>query len=615
MDIYEISGFKTGIDRSGVNFLEPADAFENINNGYVYRQELKSRLGFTQFGDRVDDESRILGIFENVLPDGTRELLVASSDYLYTYNEGTNEFDQIPFAGAAGVFGITDKAAYISGTTYLTSTGSQRFVFTGLGMSDIFFYDGTDVKSFTDGADNPDYQAPALGPLTRATRVMWFGERLNFFVPVINGVTYNQGVLFSGIRDGTGNGDKFNAVGSGLLQADTYQNMKGALILGDVVIMNFQRSNWVLEKTRDAFNPYFIRQVPSVLGTDAGFSAVQWSYEVKSAGITGLITTDGRQSLKFDNKIPFYTRDNIEADNFDLIYGGFDREIEQFLFSYRDEQSQLASETQDMVLVYNYVEESWSVNTQRFSVYGQTDVGQLLTMSQIDETIKPSWERMDTTEETMNKIGLNSNTQKTLAGDDLGFVYQINQGFDDYFVALTNITEASSAVVTVSASAFQIGDRVIFENVEGMTEINDLIGTVTARTDTSLTVDINSTDFTTYTTAGTVSKTIDFQADMTVFNPYRSNGFRVYVSHLEILVNKEGGDVYLDIGEDDEGFNFKTVLIQPSVTSEKPRQWITATVNDEANFMNFRFRRESAVTQTIIPAFRIHCERGGLTSG
>ena len=290
MEVFEITGYKSGIERSGVNFLDPADSFETLKNGFIYRQELKSRKGFSQFSkDRLEGNLRVMGIFENVLPDSTTELLVIDKNFLYSYNETTDVFDKIPTAGSLGgahTFGITNNEDYVSGTTYLDKAGGQRFVFTSKGMSKIYFYNGTDVRDFTNAADNADYQAPAAGALTKATNVIWFGERLNFFVPVIGGVTLNQTVLYSGIRDAAGNGDKFNTVGSGSLDADTYELMKGALILGDIVVMNFSRSTWTLEKTRDAFNPYFIRKVPSVLGTDATFSSVSWNYEIKSAGKT-----------------------------------------------------------------------------------------------------------------------------------------------------------------------------------------------------------------------------------------------------------------------------------------------------------------------------------------
>ncbi len=629
MDVYEIisksqnSGFVTGIDRSGVNFLDPADAFEILRNGFVYRQELQSRLGFTQFADRLTDGSRVMGIFQNVNPaDSTTTTLVCSKEFLYEYDPGTNSFVQIPMAGSApvGGFGITNNEDYVSGTTYPAPDNSQRFVFCSRGMDDVYYYDGTNVKVFNLLADNPNYTNPIGGVFSKATYVAWFGERINFFMPVVNAIPYPQGILYSGIRDLAGNGDKFNVPGSGQINADTYEIMRGINVISDHMILNFQRSPWTLRKTRDAFNPYFLQKIPAVLGTDASFSAVAWNDEVKSVGKTGFVTTDGRQSLRFDNKIPFFSADDIDQEQFDLTYGGFDRINAQFLFAYRDEESLLTDVTQDSVVVYNYEEKTWSINDQRFSVFGQSDAGITLVMNDIDETYPnapASWARMDTTEETMNKIGITAASQKTLAGDNYGFVYQINQDFDDYFSAITDITQASSAVVSFAATPFQIGDKVTFENVESMTEINGLVGTVTAATLTSATVDINTLNFTLYNPApptGYISKVIEFEAELSPFNPYRAEGRKCYISHVEVLLNTHAGSVYVDVYEDEEEAPFKTVLLAPSSDTTRAREWITFTVDQESNFLTFVYRRESSSSQTIITSIRIHCSKGAFTS-
>ncbi len=80
-------------------------------------------------------------------------------------------------------------------------------------------------------------------------------------------------------------------------------------------------------------------------------------------------------------------------------------------------------------------------------------------------------------------------------------------------VNITGITKAASAVITVSSvSGFSIGDRVIIQGVTGMTEINDKHGTITAITTTpsiTITVDIDSSAYTTYVSGGTVTHVVD----------------------------------------------------------------------------------------------------------
>ena len=70
--------------------------------------------------------------------------------------------------------------------------------------------------------------------------------------------------------------------------------------------------------------------------------------------------------------------------------------------------------------------------------------------------------------------------------------------------SITAISKAASAVVTVGSHTFAIGDSVAFSGVVGMTQINGLRALVTATSGTTITVAINSTAFTTYTSGGTV---------------------------------------------------------------------------------------------------------------
>lgn len=70
---------------------------------------------------------------------------------------------------------------------------------------------------------------------------------------------------------------------------------------------------------------------------------------------------------------------------------------------------------------------------------------------------------------------------------------------------ITGITQASQAVITVGSHAFLVGESVVITGVAGMTQINGLRALITAITGTTITVAINSTAFSTYTSGGTVN--------------------------------------------------------------------------------------------------------------
>lgn len=68
--------------------------------------------------------------------------------------------------------------------------------------------------------------------------------------------------------------------------------------------------------------------------------------------------------------------------------------------------------------------------------------------------------------------------------------------------AITGITQAAAAVVNVAGHTFVVNDSVQFSSVVGMTQINGLRGVVVSFTTNTITVNINTTGFSTYTSGG-----------------------------------------------------------------------------------------------------------------
>ena len=77
--------------------------------------------------------------------------------------------------------------------------------------------------------------------------------------------------------------------------------------------------------------------------------------------------------------------------------------------------------------------------------------------------------------------------------------------FTNLSKAITGISKASSAVITLGTHTYNVGDSVQVSGVGGMTQINGLRAFITAKDATSITVAINSTAFSTYTSGGNVN--------------------------------------------------------------------------------------------------------------
>jgi uncharacterized protein (TIGR02217 family) len=78
--------------------------------------------------------------------------------------------------------------------------------------------------------------------------------------------------------------------------------------------------------------------------------------------------------------------------------------------------------------------------------------------------------------------------------------------FVNHSKSINNISQAASAVVDVGAAhGFTTNMSVFFAGVVGMTQINGLRGTITSVGASTITVNINSTAFTAYSSGGTAS--------------------------------------------------------------------------------------------------------------
>ncbi len=77
---------------------------------------------------------------------------------------------------------------------------------------------------------------------------------------------------------------------------------------------------------------------------------------------------------------------------------------------------------------------------------------------------------------------------------------------DNRSISITNITQASQAVVTASNHQLEAGNYVSFSAVGGMTEVNgNIYEVVSVANSSTFTINVNSTGFTAYSTGGTAS--------------------------------------------------------------------------------------------------------------
>lgn len=278
--------------------------------------------------------------------------------------------------------------------------------------------------------------------------------------------------------------------------------------------------NWITSDQKDAI---ILRRGVALLGqTDNGVGKV--------TGLNVLTRFDGEQVPIFTagRKIRYYnaTTDNTAEAGSDAIpaaASGIDNMIAPYQnlagsFGYITSPSMSA-------IKMEAIDPATPINQNQQDFYGYINFYQTRSFlwqknnirNQKDKTnLYLSWAdkilQSDYPETTAETFGAGNGSTKTFAhtltnitGVRSAFYVRV-AGAIATGVSITGITAAAQAVVTVASHSLVVGDPVLIFGVLGMTQINSLIGYVTAITATTITLDIDSHLLTAYSSGGTIYK-------------------------------------------------------------------------------------------------------------
>lgn len=109
--------------------------------------------------------------------------------------------------------------------------------------------------------------------------------------------------------------------------------------------------------------------------------------------------------------------------------------------------------------------------------------------------------RVSNTSWTLEDVELTTGPFREINGDDERVMTIASRTFN-----VTGATRANPCVITTStAHVFEVGDTVSFASIGGMTQLNGNAYDVTAVTSTTITISVDSSAFTAYTSGGTVA--------------------------------------------------------------------------------------------------------------
>lgn len=565
----------------------------------------------------------VQGIMSYINGSNTRETIIATTNEFNKYNSTNNRFEEMSLTGTGTALPTGGKKNFFSSTNYPDKNNNRRMVFVNDVVADgIYTYDGTNINKLQNAADFVDVAGSSWdGNLSTALHVFNFNERLVLIRPRTSTTLYPHRILWSGINDGSGRGESFNAPGSGFLDMPSEYDIMAATKLRSAIILWTVENVWILTTTDDIKLPFRLEQVGDARarGSQAPHSGVTWFGQSAAVGNLGIVGTDGRDSFRIDDKLPFFSRDRMSGlpststlDPFGQITSGVNFADDQFWWLYPDIEDVEAGERNTRVLVRNFVEESWTTYDLSLSRMGEFQQTEDIAWDDVDGDESDSWAQWDTTLEIWDDFHTQNFNLFSIVGDHNGFIYDLSDS-NDLCAEISNITQADPAVVSTEPDKFFVGDRVGIYNVSGMTEINEAFYDVTAVNGNQVTIGIDASEFTAYTSGGTMCKQIKREGQTKPFNPFIDDNKKCRLKRVHFLIDTNKSSFKVDLYAERRSSPYKTGIIMDDGGDfgGAEKKWTSISVNQVAAFHRMRIYQTEGEATERLHAIILECKPTG----
>lgn len=374
----------------------------------------------------------------------------------------------------------------------------------------------------------------------------------------------------------------------GFIDAPTREHIVSAQFVDDNLIVFCERSTWMLRYTYDPTSPFVWERVNIDLGSESTFSVVPFDKGVFSVGSYGIISSDGNDTVRIDQKIPdeVFNFSNSN-DGVKRVHGirDFSKQLVYWTFPNDDETRIFPNR----VLVLNYIEQSYSFFKDSFTCFGQFQLTTDITWAQLDEP----WESYDYTWENPN--GDNS-TPQIVAGNQVGFVLQTQQKLvPDATLCLDAMSGTLPPTITSPNHNLEEGDFVSFVDMQGTGNLQQFMGNPNVIPAVPMPVFqieqvIDANNFTirnqagtafnayTYTDSGEIIVQNNFSILTKRFNLALSEGRQTRIGYTDFyLLVDENGEFELDIYVDEDDSSPVTTLmssaVEPSTSFNLSKVW------------------------------------------
>lgn len=670
-DRFIIAPFESGMVTNARPWIIPDDAFEQINNAYVFRGRVRKRFG-SRFMGTGWDSTQTEPLFSRLRinlgnTDVSGDISVTVPGNIFAVGQMFSIGDEIFTVVVTGTPGVMLTTGASTTHTYNTSTGA--LVIDGAAAATpVWFYPAQPVMGFTLYLVGPNFDSPTYAFDTQFAYVfsggfwqrsgsgsnpIWHGGNLNFFwsynyrgasdnvdalfttnffVTNLNGagnanddpIWYTQDgstwtpvsgttgfyfmpnggapqtgpfiqtaliivafkgrlILLNTVENDNGGGLGTNSHypnrvrwswdgspfapqawyeagqrdssgnvwgGGGFLDATTEEEIVSAEFIKDRLIVYFESSTWELAYTYNTSVPFTWQKINTELGSEATFSTVPFDKQILTIGNTGVHACNGANVARIDTKIPnqIFRIVNKNA-GVERVAGIRDYYAELVYWTFPSIEQNPNEVYPSKVLVYNYVNDTWSFNDDCITAWGYFEQQQGTTWASTTDT----WQAANF---TWASGTVEAQFRQVIGGNQEGytFIVDTNYGRNAQAMQITNMVFNSArdtvtlTIIDHTLNVTPYGDYVNIRDASGVTLSGFGIYKVVAYVDTN-NVEVGPvTNFSgAYEGGGTAARVSNIQILSKQWNPYVDKSRNVYVAKIDFGVQKtDSGQITVD---------------------------------------------------------------------
>ena len=540
----------------------------------------------------------VMGLRTLETPAINEEELIAF-DTIYAYHINGTEFEELP-STTPTIWNGQDYNFFWSTNYYKTTATNNLFWATNFnwngGTPDpLRYYNGTTWSDFTPlisniakptGPANPDapimYNCLCIVPYKSrlcafniAESVWHWDAGVGAAVITLPPNNFAQRMRFSnkGSPITASSWDSVTPGNGGYVDIPTNEQIVSVEFVKDILLVKCERSSWKLVYTGNEVLPFVFQKINTELGAESTFSLVPFDNGVLAVGNVSITNDDGVSVTRIDQQIPNFVF-NFSNNNFGpkRIHGirDYAKELVYWIYPSFDEENSGSQQPTypDKTLVYNYVNQSYSIYNESFTCLGYYQEPTDEVWSQLNYFTWKQWSS------SWNSGTMQAFYPSIVGGNQQGFVEilakdQVLQNQPSLTISSINAM-AVTARITVYNNNLQSGDVIKITGIIGSygTILNDKtyrvyidpavpnevsIEEYIPASNSFVDVDLSTLGFT-YIGGGVIQYISGINILTKIFAPFYEDSGQVRLGYIDFLLDKtEAGEVtsnvYIDENE------------------------------------------------------------------